>query len=161
MQVKDPHRKRELALIHMAKATLWLNREDYEHVLRTVTGKDSAADMNAAEREKLLQHFKAKGFQVRPSAKSQQARPGAVQSLDGSQHRKLRALWYALADAGVVMRPTGAVACDHAVEVWAKRQLTGTRLGPLDALRFASGEQLNKLIEEMKAWGLRVKANIE
>ncbi len=161
MQVKDPHRKRELALIHMAKATLWLNREDYEHVLRTVTGKDSAADMNAAEREKLLQHFKAKGFKVKPTARSKQARPGTSQPLDGPQERKLRAMWYALAEAGVVARPAGAVACDQAVEVWSKRQLNGTCLGPLDALRFASGEQLNKLIEEMKAWGLRVKANIE
>ena len=35
----DPTRKRELALIHMAKATLGLSRDDYEHVLRAVTAK--------------------------------------------------------------------------------------------------------------------------
>ena len=31
----------------------------------------------------------------------------------------------------------------------------------LDALRFASGEQMAKLIEAMKAWGHRVGAEIE
>lgn len=139
------NRKRELGLIHMARAHLGLSREDYVHVVLTVTGKESAADLDAAGREKLLAHFKAKGFAVKPLA------PGA-QPLQTPMHRKLRAMWYDLAERGQVAMPSGAQACDKAVEVWAKRQLTGTALGPLDALRFAKTEQLVKLVEEMKAW---------
>lgn len=139
-------RKRELGLIHMAKAHLGLSREDYEFVIREVTktSKTSAADLTDAERNTLLQHFKRMGFTVKPKA-------GAERPLSGAQHRKLRALYYSLADLGAVSRPLSPMACDKAVETWAKRQLPS-----LDALRFASSEQLNKLIEEMKRWECRV-----
>lgn len=149
-------RKRELGLIHMAKAHLGLSREDYEFVIREVTksGKCSAGDLTDAERNTLLQHFKRMGFTVKPKADA--ARP-----LAGPQHRKLRALYYTLADAGAVTRPENPLACDKAVETWSKRQLQDSQLGPLDALRFGTSEQLNKLIEEMKAWGRRVGARID
>jgi phage gp16-like protein len=150
--VIDEQRKRELGLIHMAKAHLQLSQADYEHVLREVTGKTSAADLDAAGRDKLLRHFKAKGFKVRTKA-------GGM-SWGDPQRRKLRAMWYMLAEAGAVDRPANGTACDAAIEAWAKRQINGTPLGPLDALRFANGEQLGKLIEEMKRWGQRVKADI-
>lgn len=148
MQVKDPHRKRELALIHMAKATLWLNREDYEHVLRTVTGKDSAADMNAAEREKLLQHFKAKGFQVKPTAKSKQARTLA----QDAQSRKVRAMWLMLHALGQVRDPSEA-----ALAAYVKR------MAKVDALQWANHFAV---IESLKSWAMRhlpqfVKATVE
>lgn len=149
----DTIRKRELGLIHMAKAHLQLSQADYEHVLHQVTGKTSSADLDAAGRDLLLKHFKRLGFVVR-------AKPRARQPLREPQHRKLRAMWYALADVGAVERPADALACQAALEGWAKRQLNGTRLGPLDALGFASGEQLNKLIEEMKRWGERVGADL-
>lgn len=155
MQPADP-RKRELALIHMAKAHLGLSEADYRYVIAQVTGteKTSAADLTAIEREKLLRHFKAKGFKVK-------AKPAAQRPLRDPQHKKLRAMWYALADVSAVERPADAQACDVAIETWAKRQLASSPLGKLDALRFATGAQLNKLIEDMKAWGLRVGADIE
>jgi phage gp16-like protein len=150
----DAQRKLELALIHMAKAHLGLSEEDYRYVIghATNTRKTSAADLTGAEREKLLQHFKAKGFKVK-------AKQAAQRPLRDPQHRKLRAMWYALAAVGAVERPADALACDEAIETWAKRQLAGGRLGQIDALRFASGQQLNKLIEDMKAWGARVGAD--
>lgn len=150
----DQNRKRELGLIHMAKAHLQLSQADYEHVLSEVTGKTSAADLDAAGRDKLLRHFKAKGFKVLRTT-----RAGGM-SWGDPQRRKLRAMWYMLAEAGAVDRPADGQACDAAIEAWAKRQLNGTALGPFDALRFASGDQLSKLIEEMKAWGGRVNAEI-
>ena len=151
----DPTRKRELALIHLAKATLGLSRDDYEHVLRAVTGQTSAADLDAAGREKLLKHFKSKGFVVK-------AKAGAARALGirEPQIKKLQAMWYALSDAGAVERPASIEACNRAVEAWAKEQLATHALGPLDALRFATGAQLDKLIESMKRWGQRVKADI-
>lgn len=151
----DPTRKRELGLIHLAKATLGLTRDDYEHVLLTVTGKTSAADLDAAGREKLLKHFKAKGFVVK--AKAGSARAAFIRA---PQVKKLQAMFYALADAGAVVRPASSEACSRAVEAWAKEQLAGTPLGPLDALRFATGAQLGKLIESMKAWMERVGADV-
>lgn len=138
MQVKDPHRKRELALIHMAKATLWLSREDYEHVLLTVTGKDSAADMNAAEREKLLQHFKAKGFQVKPTEKSKQARTLA----QDAQSRKVRAMWLMLHALGQVRDPSEA-----ALAAYVKRMVK------VDALQWAKSH--HAVIESLKSWAMR------
>lgn len=148
MSAGDPHRKRELALIHMAKATLWLNREDYEHVLRTVTGKDSAADMNAAEREKLLQHFKAKGFKVKPTARSQQARTLA----QDAQSRKVRAMWLMLHALGQVRDPSEA-----ALAAYVKR------MAKVDALQWANHFAV---IESLKSWAMRhlpqfVKATVE
>ena len=151
----DPTRKRELALIHLAKATLGLTRDDYEHVLREVTGQTSAADLDAAGRDKLLRHFKAKGFVVK--AKAGAARAAFIRA---PQVKKLQAMWYALSDAGAVERPASIDACNRAVEAWARAQLATHALGPLDALRFATGAQLAKLIESMKAWGDRVSADM-
>jgi phage gp16-like protein len=150
-------RKRELGLIHMAKAHLGLSREDYEFVIRhvTKTEKSSAADLTDAERNTLLQHFKRMGFTIKPKA-------GAARPLNGPMHRKLRAIWYSLAEAGAVTRPADPLACDAAVEAWAMRQINegsaSQALGALDALRFASVDQLNKLIEEIKRWAARVGA---
>lgn len=152
----DTTRKRELALIHMAKAQLGLTREDYEHVLREVTGKTSAADLDAAGRDKLLKRFKAGGFVVK--AKAGSARAASIRE---PQVKKLLAMWYALAEVGAVARPASSEACHRAVEAWSKEQLAKHRQGPLDALRFATGTQLHVLIESMKMWGDRVDAFIE
>lgn len=153
----DPTRKRELGLIHMAKATLGLIRDDYEHVLHTVTvtGRASAADLDAAGRDKLLKHFKTKGFVVKAKAGAARAR-----GIREPQITKLLAMWYALADASAVLRPASSEACSRAVEAWSREQLATHELGPLEALRFATGAQLTKLIESLKGWGDRVGANV-
>lgn len=154
----DATRKLELGLIHIAKAFFekrdGMTREDYEGVIQSVTRtrKTSAADLTHAERNLLLQHFKAQGFKV-------QAKAGA-KPLISPQHKKLRAMWYSLAEVGAVERPARSIACDQAVEAWAKRQAHG-KVGQIDALRFADSNQLHKLIEEMKAWCVRVKARID
>lgn len=159
MNQADAIRKRELGLIHMAKAhfkkTAGMTDDDYRAVVLQVTGKASSADLDAAGRDKLLQHFKAKGFVVIKAANPRRARDGFIRE---PQVKKLLAMWYALADARAVAKPVGSIACGQAVEAWAKQQLAGTELGPLDALRFATGAQLDKLIESMKQWGNRVNA---
>jgi phage gp16-like protein len=166
----DVNRKRELALIHMGKT--FLARQagmtpadydaDYREMLQMKAGASSAADLDAKGREIVLRHMKAMGFRVI-------AAPGKAaplrKPLPDPMCKKLRAMWYALAEAEVVQRPVNAVACDDAVEAWGKRQINEgnawRELGRLDALRFGSTEQLSKLIEEMKKWGLRVKARID
>ena len=134
----DIYRKRELALIHLAKATLGLSRDDYEHVLRTVTGKGSAADLNAAERDKLLKHFKAKGFQVKPTEKSKQARTLA----QDAQSRKVRALWLMLHALGQVRDPS-----ESALTAYVKRMVK------VDALQWAKSQYA--VIESLKSWSMR------
>jgi len=151
----DAIRKRELALIHIGKAHLGYSREDYEYLLRELTGKTSAAAMDAAQRDVVLKRFKLLGFTVK-------AKPASGMPLRDPQHRKLRAMWYALADVKAVARPAHAIACDQAIEVWAKRQINDGQhrleLGQLDALRFATAQQLRKLIEDLKSWAERVDA---
>lgn len=138
MSAVDAIRKRELALIHMAKATLGLSRDDYEHVLRTVTGKASAADLNASERDKLLKHFKAKGFQVKPTEKSKQARTLA----QDAQSRKVRAMWLMLHALGQVRDPS-----ETALTAYVKRMIK------VDALQWAKSQYA--VIESLKSWSMR------
>lgn len=173
---QDAARKRELGLIHMGKAFLaqqaGMSPADYEPDYRALLvrecGVASAAQLDARGRDKLLRHMKACGFKVlaakgsRPKVSTPNAPQDSRQPLGDPMHKKLRALWYALADVEAVDRPVNALACDDAVETWAKRQIRkGSPLGKLDALRFANGEQLSKLIEELKRWGARVQARMD
>lgn len=63
-------RKSELAMIHMAKAQLGMDDDTYRSMLENVTktssnpGKRSAADLDDADRKKVIEHLKAKGFKV-------------------------------------------------------------------------------------------------
>jgi phage gp16-like protein len=160
MSAPDPRRKAELALIHMGKAFCKLSQDDYEFMIREVTqtNKTSAADLTPGERDKLIQHFKTKGFQIKPSGRAKSVSKPAPD--DKPQIRKMRAIWWALADVGAVERPAGAGGCAAAVEAWALRQASKGALGAFSALRFADPFQLNKLIEELKSWGERVGARV-
>ncbi len=55
-------RKRELAMIHVAKSQLGLDDDAYRDMLWTVARVRSAADLDWAGRKKVLDHLKAKGF---------------------------------------------------------------------------------------------------
>lgn len=164
----DPTRKREIVLIQLAKSFFskrdGLTDDDYRAGLMMVTGKASSAALSADERDKLLKHYKAKGFVVKPKATTAAGRPARAASsasfIREPQVKKLLAMWYALADVGAVTTPATHAACGDAVQAWAKEQLASHHLGPLDALRFATGEQLGHLVEAMKLWGKRVNANV-
>lgn len=165
----DLTRKREIVLIQLAKAFFakrdGLTDADYRAGLMMVTGKASSAALNVDERDELLKHYKAKGFVVKPKATT--TAPGKTARAASSasfirepQVKKLLAMWYALADVGAVTKPATHAACSDAVQAWGKDQLATHRLGPMDALRFATGEQLNHLVEAMKLWGKRVDAQV-
>ena len=142
-------RAADIKLIHIAKASLAMDDDTYRQILaRHGDGKTSCTDLSDAQLRAVMRHLKDCGFKV----KTQPGRPQAEQDPQG---RKLRALWWALADAGAVNRPADAAACDAAIEAWAKRQLAG-RTPPLDALRFASVEQLRELTEQLKQWCQRL-----
>lgn len=151
----DTTQATEIKLIHIAKSSLGLAEDSYRQLLAKYgNGATSSKALTASQRRHLLNHFKACGFKLRPTS----GKTGSEWRRE-PQMRKLRAMWYRLAEAGAVDQPANGEACDAAIEAWAKRQLQHDT-PPLDALRFASGQQMDKLIEAMKAWGRRVGAEI-
>ncbi|WP_168224676.1 gp16 family protein [Rhodoferax aquaticus] len=134
---KDPRRKSELALIHMARSHFSMTRDDYVYVLRELTGKESSADLNAVERERVIKHFKAKGFQVKPTGKAKQTRTLA----QDAQSRKVRAIWLMLHVLGQVRDPS-----EVALAAYTKR------MAKVDALQWANHFAV---IEGLKGWAMR------
>ena len=53
-------RRAELAKIHLQAKELGLDADTYRDVLHVVTGVDSAADLDAAGRQRVIRHFNAK-----------------------------------------------------------------------------------------------------
>lgn len=127
-------RQQDIRLIHVAARELRLSRDDYEAVLLAVCGVRSSADLDGANRAKLLAHFKKLGFTVKPKTPSRALAPDA-------QSQKIRALWLSLADAGVVRNRSEA-----ALAAYVKRQ-TG-----VDALQWLRPAQASAVIESLKKW---------
>jgi phage gp16-like protein len=59
----------QIAKIHIAKKQLGLDDDTYRAALKVATGKTSCKGMSSAELDRVLAHFKAKGFKVRSKAK--------------------------------------------------------------------------------------------
>jgi phage gp16-like protein len=57
-------RRRDLALIHIAKKQLRLTDEQYRKILFEVTGFKSAAYLDMKERRALISHFRKMGFKA-------------------------------------------------------------------------------------------------
>lgn len=144
----------EIKLIQIGRRALQLDEPTYRAMLANLTGgKTSSKALSEAERKAVLTHMKARGFVVQPRADSPAAAEQGWQR--APQMRKLRAMWYLLADGGHTARPADMAACNVAIEVWAKRQLIN-HSAPLAALRFATGPQMDKLVEALKAWCARL-----
>ena len=62
-------RKRELGHIHQGSDALGWSKDDYHYHLRQQTGKDSAADLDAAGRAKMLAHLAACGWKPKSTFK--------------------------------------------------------------------------------------------
>lgn len=60
--------KKQIALLHVAKAKLGLSDEDYRNCLINVTGKKSSAALSSKGFEALLGHFNRLGFKQMPNA---------------------------------------------------------------------------------------------
>lgn len=141
-------RAMDIKIIKMGQAQLGWDDEMYRQVLAThFGGKTSAKALDWRERQKLIQYMKRHGFEVKSRRSTERV---------DTTMSKLRALWFALADVGAVNRPADMAAADQAIEAWAKRMVP-----ELDALRFASGYKMQRLIEAMKRWAVRVGANVD
>lgn len=129
---------KSIAAIHVAKKELGLDDETYRAMLVQVTGKGSSAKMTEPERQRVLEHFRSRGFKG-PST-------GARKPLEGRYAAKLQALWIAGHNLGLVRDRD-----DRALIAFVKRQ-TG-----LDHVRFLRhAEDASKAIEGLKGWLERV-----
>lgn len=135
----DPRRNAELAKIHIAKKDLRLSDDAYEAAVMGVSGgqKTSAGKLTSAERAALLDRFRALGF------KTKRATGARAEALDARQ-AKIKALWRALWNLGVVRDPSEA-----ALLAFVERQTGG--VGGVKALRFLDARAAGKVIEGLKA----------
>ena len=80
-------RRADLAKIHIAKKDLALSDDDYRAILTRVGGADSAADLDAKARGRVIGHFKRLGFRPRRGGPNGAEPHGAP-----AQRRKVAAL---------------------------------------------------------------------
>ncbi|MBQ9407691.1 MAG: regulatory protein GemA, partial [Desulfovibrio sp.] len=104
------------AVIHIAKAKLGMDEETYRAFLLEVTGKDSCARMTTREQGRVLDELRQRGF--RPHKNTHKGEP----LVRDPQARKIRALWLAMADEGIVRNRS-----EKALEAYMRR-ITGRTL---------------------------------
>lgn len=140
---KNPTRLALIKKVHVAARQLALTDDCYRSVLARATGgKASTKAMNIIELEAVVREFRRLGWKDQPARKA-----GSRPQADTEQARKVRALWLALADMGVLRD-----ASEAALALWVKRQ-TG-----VDALQWLGPEELNQVIEALKSWVARERA---
>lgn len=135
----DDTRRRELAMIHIAKQQLGMAEESYRAILWTIGRVESAADLDWAGRKHLLEHLKKCGF--KPAA-PRRAGDGALP--DDDQSKMIRALWLELHNAGTVRDPS-----ERALNHWVKR------MSGVERLAWCKPPQKAALIEALKKWNDR------
>ena len=82
-------RKRELGHIHQGRAALCWSDDDYRFHLRNLTEKDSASDLDAVGRRKVLDHMATLGY-----------KPKAAKFQPFDQAAKIKWLWKKIGEAG-------------------------------------------------------------
>ena len=145
----DRTRNAELAVIHVAKKQLGLDDDLYHSIVERISGKfraepvSSSGQMTPRERAALIEELRTRGFRkiVRPERREEPSAPG-----DG-QLKKILALWGDLVATGTLHDPS-----EKGLRHFVKRQ-TG-----LEAARWLTAAQSNKVIEGLKAWLARATA---
>lgn len=133
---------RPIAAIHTLKSRLQLSDEDYRALLVALTGKNSSKAMSAAEQHQVQGHLQKLAERMgvaRPRAA--QADFEARKAAMSPRERKVWALWNQLHRDGLITHRSAP-----ALNAWVKRQVG------VDGLRFATGAQLDALIEALKRW---------
>ena len=126
-----------LAKVHIAKAQLNLDDDQYRDVVRRVTGKDSAAKCRYSQLVDLINEFKSLGWTT--------AKKKAFRRTPFDPIRKIYALWSELQALGAV-QSTDKTALDAFV-----KKYTG-----IDSVQWLPPEQSQKIIEILKQWIKRI-----
>lgn len=145
-------RRAHLAAMHMAQKALGLSQDDATALKLAVTSVASAADMTDLQRRQYLAHLA--GLQshaaiARGEKPAYEPKRRALEHSIADRHddrwAKARALWDALAKAGVVHTNT-----DAALMSYVRRQ------HPVEHWRFLNTHQINGIIEALKRWCRRM-----
>jgi phage gp16-like protein len=134
----DPVRRGELAAIHVARAKLALTESSYRDLVRRFTKNrtDSSAQMTGKERQDLIGYFRQIGF-AKDKAKTPAARRVDFRPLA----MKVKAMWFALHQLGVVRDPSeeacAAFICRH------------TKIA---VMRWNQADHLSKAIDCLRGW---------
>jgi hypothetical protein len=146
-------RKRLIAMIHIAKKDLGLNREEYEAVLEGATGETSCTKLNPQQLWEVLRSFENLGWKRKIKRTTQRQGKAVVRRFDPKNNdprlSKIWKLWYLLADAGITQRSAGAL------NKFIKRQ-TG-----IDKMEWLETDQdFGAVIEALKSWYTRETGEI-
>ena len=137
-----------IAAIHVLKSKLQLTDDDYRALLRNLTQKTSSKDLTDKERQAVRDHMQQlaeRAGVAKPLRRRATGRTFAQAKAAASpRERKVWALWNQLGRDGVV-RDTSAAA----LNAWVQRTVH------VAALAFATGPQLDTLIEALKSWQQR------
>ncbi|MER2558846.1 MAG: regulatory protein GemA [Candidatus Competibacter denitrificans] len=126
----NPTRTRDLKLIHIAKKQMAWDENTYRAILERITGKASAAELNAQQRNAVIDEFVRLGWKIK-SHKSHR-KPGAVPE---DRQRLVWKIGAYLADAG---------------RVWAYADGIARRVCKVDSVRFCTPEQLHKIVAALE-----------
>lgn len=126
-----------LAKIHIAKAQLNLDDDQYRDIVRRVTGKDSAAQCRYSQLVDLINEFKSLGWKTEKKKAFRRAPSDGI--------KKIYALWGKLQALGAV-QSTDKTALDAFV-----KKYTG-----IDSVQWLQPAQQQKIIEILKQWIKRI-----
>lgn len=124
-------RKRDLAMIHIAKAELQMADDVYRNVLWTIGRVESSAKLDHGGRQKLLEHFKACGW----SGKGKDGRP----VFHGRKPGNAR-----LPDRAALLRKIEALLTE-AGRPWPYADGLAKKMFGVELLTFTTPEQLHKI----------------
>ena len=128
------YRRKCLAKIHIAKKELGLSDEEYRDLISaTVTGKESAADLDDLQLQLLLDRLQALGWRPRLPRASERPLPATVW--------KARKLWLQLYELGAVRNPQ-----------WTALARFAKRMTGVGDLRRLTGKHGAIVIEALKRW---------
>jgi phage gp16-like protein len=149
-------RNQLIAKVHIAKKALALDDDTYRQTLTSITGKSSCSAMNDSELEKVLGHFKGKGWKP-AKATSRKYSPRTRKNGGHDQVDKIRAVWIHMYKTGVTQSGTEA-----ALDAWVKRTTTklnkGLGIERTDWLRSRENSHLVvSVLESLKRWQARVR----
>lgn len=133
----------ELAKIHIACQQLGMDEDSYRAMLMAIGRVQSSADLDVFGRARVLEHLVSLGWRPVPRGRSDHK---IAATPANPQDKKIRALWLAMADAGIVKNREEA-----ALLAYVKR-VTGC-----DRLEWITSAQAGRVIESLKQWQERTR----
>lgn len=148
--MSNPNRNRLYALLQIGKKQLAMDDETYRaflasHGATEKNGHISASTMGIGNLAKAVSDLEKKGF--RPTRQSNVSR---ISNWRKPRINKIKALWFALADAGVVHERN-----EQAMEKFCLSLIKASRM------EWSTSNDLNKCIEALKSWGKREGVSLD